>query len=187
MRRDPFLADLIAEVEGQHDGLPSSVLRHQLVRRVIDTQVNDLVEHTGANIERLGIDTLADVRDAPERIVTFTPPMGHRHTELKRFLRRNLYEHPRVERMGEDAAVVIAWLFDSFMREGQRLPPPVQVRLAEGADPAPRIICDYIAGMTDRFALHEFAALGGDMTQLAPAWLTHGKELGGDPAGAEAL
>jgi dGTPase len=135
----------------------------------------------------LGIDTLADVREGPERIVGFTPPMAHRHTDLKRFLRRYLYEHPRVERMGQDAAVVIRGLFDSYMRGPERLPPPVQIRLAEGGDPVPRIICDYIAGMTDRFALHEFAALGGDMGQLAPAWLTHGKELGGDPAGAEAL
>ncbi len=187
LRGEPFLAELIAEVEGLHEGLPASVLRHQLVRRVIDTQVNDLVAHTAANIERLGLETLADVQTAPERIVTFTPPMAHRHTELKRFLRRYLYEHPRVERMGQDAAVVIAWLFDSFMRDPAHLPPPVQVRLAEGDDPVPRIICDYIAGMTDRFALHEFAALGGDMGQLAPAWLTHGKELGNDPLQAESL
>jgi dGTPase len=170
LRRDPFLAELIAAVERDHAGLPANVLRHQLVRHAIDTQVTDLITQTEANLRRLGVATLADVRAAAERVAVFSPAMAQRHTDLKRFLRRNLYDHPRVERMGQDAATVVGWLFAAFMRDAGRLPPPVQARLAEGADPAPRIICDYIAGMTDRFALHEFIALGGDLAALAPAW-----------------
>ena len=162
LRRDPFLAECLAAVEPAEAAWPANVLRHQLVRYVIDVQVVDLIARTEENLAQAGIATVAAVRAAPERLAAFSPALGQRHADLKRFLRRNLYEHPRVERMGQDAAVILARLFEGFQRDPARLPAPVRARIAEETDPPARVICDYIAGMTDRFARSEFVALGDD-------------------------
>jgi dGTPase len=77
--------------------------------------------------------------------------------ELKAFLYRKLYEHPRVLRMQTKAQRVIADLFDAYLAEPRILPAPTRARLEQM--PRERVVCDYIAGMTDRFALEEYARL----------------------------
>ena len=133
------------------------VLRHQLVRHVINRLAQDLMETTLGNLEKTRVRSVSDVRRAGRRLVGYTEEMGSRVKELKEFLFRNLYSHYRVVRMGNKAGRILRDLFRSFVAEPQQLPPHFPERLK--VDGIERAVCDYIAGMTDRFALDEHRKL----------------------------
>jgi len=133
---------------------------HEIIRRMINRQVSDLIEHTRDAISGAAVDTAAAVRQQREALVTFSPAMRDMHLELKRFLRTHLYQHYRVQRMTAKAKKVIRELFDAFVDDARLLPPDPYARTAqyqaiEGADGRARAIADYIAGMTDRYAIAE--------------------------------
>ncbi len=133
------------------------VLRHQVVRLIIDRCVRDLLENTSAQIERAGVSSVDDVRRAGRRLVAYSPEMAARVRELKDFLLRNMYRHYRVVRMGDKAMRLLRDLFDSYVAEPLQLPPRFQERIP--GDGLHRVVCDYIAGMTDRFAMDEHRKL----------------------------
>jgi dGTPase len=139
-----------------HQGSEPSVVRHQIVRRIIDRCASDLIDTTLRNLEREHVTSMADVRARP-RLVGYTPEMAEGVRELKAFLYKNLYRHYRVVRMGDKAGRILRDLFHSFAGEPAQLPPNYQARLAQ--DGTFRVVCDYIAGMTDRFALDEHRKL----------------------------
>ncbi len=133
---------------------------HEIIRRMINRQVSDLIEHTRDAIVTAGFDTADAVRQHREAVVTFSPAMREMHLELKRFLRTHLYQHYRVQRMTAKAKKVIRELFDAFVEDLRLLPPDPYLRAAqyhsvEGVDGRARAIADYIAGMTDRYAIAE--------------------------------
>ena len=130
-------------------------LVHETVRRMIDTLVTDLIRHSAANIRTLGPETVDDIRRAPP-MIRFSERIQREQAELKRFLHTNLYRHYRVSRMSSKARRVITDLFQAFMAEPGLLPPEFQSRAQEDA---PRAIADYIAGMTDRYAIVEHRRL----------------------------
>ncbi|MDO9242199.1 MAG: deoxyguanosinetriphosphate triphosphohydrolase [Rhodocyclaceae bacterium] len=131
-------------------------LIHETVRRVIDAQVTDLLTETQQRIAANGIKTLADVEHAPP-LVGFSAAMQVENRELKTFLRTELYRHYQVVRMTNKARRVIRDLFAAFLAEPRLLPPQYQ---ASGAQEGmPRVIADYIAGMTDRYAMKEHRRL----------------------------
>ncbi|MDP3038058.1 MAG: deoxyguanosinetriphosphate triphosphohydrolase, partial [Rhodocyclaceae bacterium] len=131
-------------------------LIHETVRRVIDAQVTDLLTETQQRIAANGIKTLADVEHAPP-LVGFSAAMQAENRELKTFLRTELYRHYQVVRMTNKARRVIRDLFAAFLAEPRLLPPQYQ---ASGAQEGmPRVIADYIAGMTDRYAMKEHRRL----------------------------
>jgi len=134
----------------------ASVVRHQIVRRIIDRCAQDLIATTLANLAANGIETCEDVRRSP-RQVAYTAGMAERVLELKAFLFKNLYRHYRVVRMGDKAGRILRDLFQSYAAEPLQLPPHYQARIPEGG--VHRVVCDYIAGMTDRFALDEHRKL----------------------------
>src|SRR5690606_29553394 len=125
------------------------------IRRMINDTVIDLIETTRANIVAAGIETIDDVRRA-DRLVAYTPGMAAMLQELKRFLRENLYWHYQVLRMTDKARRIINDLFSAFMADPRLLPPQYQRRSREDK---PRAIADYIAGMTDRYAIREHRRL----------------------------
>ena len=133
---------------------------HEIIRRMINRQVLDLIEHSGTTIAAAGVDTADAVRRQPSALFTFSPAMRDMHLELKRFLRTHLYQHYRVQRMTAKARKVIRELFDAFIDDVRLLPPDTYARtsqypaLAEN-DGRARAIADYIAGMTDRYAIAE--------------------------------
>ncbi len=135
------------------------VLRYQAVRRLIDWMVNDLADTLHARLEREGIDSLEAVRRVKPRLVEFSPAMGERHRTLKAFLYDRLYHHHRVTRMTQKADRIMSALFEVYMHEPRQLPPHVTRRTVEEGETMPRVIADYIAGMTDRFALEEYKKL----------------------------
>ena len=130
-------------------------LVHETVRRMIDTLVTDLNRQSAANIRDLAPESIADIRRAPP-MIRFSDRIRDEQAELKRFLHANLYRHYRVSRMSSKARRIISDLFQAFINEPGLLPPEFQVRAQ--AD-TPRAIADYIAGMTDRYAIVEHRRL----------------------------
>ena len=143
------------EVRSLHPQLTDRRLIHETIRRMINTLVVDLVEQTRANLALHQPASLDDVRACPP-LAAFSPAMREEHLELKRFLFGNLYRHYKVARMSEKARRLIRALFDAFTGEPRLLPPEFQGRAAQSL---PRAVCDYIAGMTDRYAILEHRRL----------------------------
>jgi dGTPase len=138
-------------------GIPERLLRHQVVRRIINRCTRDLLEATLENIRASNVQSMEDVRRAGRRLVAYSPEMAAMVKELKEFLFKDMYRHYRVVRMGDKAGRILRDLFTSYTGEPLQLPPHYQERLE--ADGLYRVVCDYIAGMTDRFALDEHRKL----------------------------
>jgi dGTPase len=131
--------------------------RQQVVRHIINRCTNDLLETTRRNLVEARVGSVDDVRRAGRRLVAYSPAIAQQVRELKEFLLRNMYRHYRVVRMGDKAGRILRDLFQSFTAEPLQLPPRYQARIA--IDGLQRVVCDYIAGMTDRFALDEHRKL----------------------------
>jgi dGTPase len=99
-----------------------------------------------------------ELAQAPERVASFSPEMDAMNRELKRFLRKNLYQHFRVTRMAEKAQRILTDLFRAYLEKPRQLPPHIYRRI-DKEDSVNRVICDYIAGMTDKYALDEHKKL----------------------------
>ena len=130
-------------------------LRHETVRRMIDTLVTDLIRASAGNIRRHAPASIEDVRQTPA-LIAFSPRIRDECLVLKRFLRENLYRHYRVVRMSAKARRIVSELFGAFHADTRLLPPEFQ---AFAREDAPRAIADYIAGMTDRYAILEHRRL----------------------------
>jgi len=130
-------------------------LVHETVRHMISTLVSDLTRQSAANIRAQAPQSLADVRRAPA-LIAFSPRIEKEQLELKQFLRVNLYQHFRVARMSSKARRIVTELFNALLAEPKLLPPDFQARAREDK---PRTIADYIAGMTDRYAMLEHRRL----------------------------
>ena len=139
---------------------------HETIRRMIGEQVVDLVETSRAKIAEVNPQSIEDVRKHSEQLISFSDEMRTYNQELKKYLRENLYFHHKVYRMTRKAHQVIEALFDIFMQD-LRLLPPGHLKLArkalvdEGLSGQARVIADYVAGMTDRYATKEYARLFG--------------------------
>ena len=129
------------------------VLRAQTIRALVDRLVTELVEHSAAAIDASGVGSIEEVRRARERIIGFAPEFNGIRLELKRFLYEKLYEHPRVAAANDRAAEAIRDLFAIYRAAPGLLPGHVRARIE--LDGEARAVADYVAGMTDRFALEE--------------------------------
>jgi dGTPase len=141
-------------VEKRHPGITDEIRKYQIIRSLINSQVTDVITTTESNIKRLRVRTPADVGKAPERIVTFSADMRKSRAPMRNFLIDNLYRHYRVVRMANKAYRFIESLFNIYLDKPEQLPPGTQSRLKKEGEY--RVICDYIAGMTDRYALDEY-------------------------------
>ena len=135
------------------------VMRYQTVIRMIDVMATDLVTNIDREIERAGIDSVEAVRRAGRAIASFSPSATEQVNELKEIMRDRLYRHYRVSRMTEKAGRVLARLFETYMAAPRQSPEHVLSRVNKDGEPLARVIADYIAGMTDRFALDEYRKL----------------------------
>jgi dGTPase len=129
----------------------------QAVRAIINSLVLDLCHETLRRLDTARIGSADDVRTASQRLVGFSAAMERKSAELKLFLLENLYRHYRVVRMAEKARRIIRDLFGVYLDSPKQMPPSFFNRLSD--DGAPRAVCDYIAGMTDRYALDEHRKL----------------------------
>jgi dGTPase len=153
--REPF-----AEVTELWPDLAERRVIHEVIRRMINRQVLDLIETSQNAIHQRAPGSIDDVRAAGAPLILLSENASTRHLELKRFLRANLYRHYRVHRMTLKAARIVEALFDVFSDDARLLPRPARDHMADleeadGAAGRARAIADYIAGMTDRFAIAE--------------------------------
>lgn len=128
--------------------------RHRLIRRLIGIEITDLIQSIDRMIRRSGIRTVAELQELPYNVVGFSEDMHRRNRELKDFLYQHLYNHYRVVRMAVKAERIIESLFNAFIKEPAILPDHFQKSIDDIGLEA--TVCDYIAGMTDRFAIDEY-------------------------------
>ena len=129
------------------------------VRNTINYLVTDITQHSMELIHNSGVDSADDVRKHGHELISFSPYVGKKEQELKWFLRDNVYRHPRVERRNEVARQIIQTLFRAFIEDPQLM--SENARQRSKREPKERVVCDYIAGMTDRYALKKYGELLG--------------------------
>ena len=134
-----------------------SLSRHQIIRRLINFEVTDLIQSTDRYLRRSNVKTALDVQKLPFNVAGFSEDMYRRNRELKDFLFANLYRHYRVVRMAAKSETIVTELFNIYQANPKTLPTEVQESITERG--LERTICDYIAGMTDRFAIDEYKRL----------------------------
>ncbi|MDX8391599.1 MAG: deoxyguanosinetriphosphate triphosphohydrolase [Mariprofundaceae bacterium] len=134
---------------------------HETIRRMINYLIMDAIEESASRISTQNIDSLESVRQCAMPLIAFSRKTRHMNAELKRFLFRDMYHHYRVVRMATKAGRVIQDLFSAYMKNPAMLPPSAAEHLQEAKNEAKkaRVIADYIAGMTDRYALDEHSRL----------------------------
>jgi dGTPase len=146
-----------SEVHKQFPGIGGRRAINEIVRRMINALVVDLIENSRKNIQEAGVASIGDVRNA-QPLIAFSSAMKQEAQELKRFLRTNLYQHYQVNRMTSKARRIVTDLFGIFMSEPQLLPNDYQLQNEDMLHQA-RKVADYIAGMTDRYAMREYRRL----------------------------
>ena len=131
--------------------------RHRMIRRLIGMEVSDLVSATDQRLRESSVRSVEDLQRLPYNVIGFSEDMHRRNRELKNFLYDHLYRHFRVVRMAVKAEHIVTELFNAYLRDPEILPEHVQNRISEHG--LERTLCDYIAGMTDRFAIEEYQKL----------------------------
>jgi dGTPase len=152
-REVPLFARLYEEVERLYPAAPEKLKFNETLKRVLDRLVSDLIMHTGKAIADAGVDTVEDVRGFPTRLCGFSPDMDAERRQIKEFLYQNVYFSPVLQRDKKQAEQVIAEMFAFFMKSPEELPESYQEKTRQ--EPLYRIVCDYIAGMTDPFVMEQ--------------------------------
>lgn len=136
------------------------------VKKMINELVTDLIENTEKEIQERKIKTIEDVKENGKGLVDFSPRVKEKLSQLKKFLFKKLYRHYKVERMTEKAERILSDLFFAYSKNPNIIPPNFKITYEESDDTIERIVCDYLAGMTDRFALDEYAKLFDPKTKI---------------------
>lgn len=152
----PLLEELARE-EGLDLPKLSELSRRILVRQLLGFLITAAMEATHEEVERARVRSAEEVRRYPKRLAALTPRAERAHRELKAFLRERFYRHPEVLRERRKAEIVLEQLFHTYTRYPEMLPQEVQARIPE--EGLERVVCDYIAGMTDRYALEAYRKL----------------------------
>ena len=121
--------------------------------------VTDLIETSRARIGRLAPASITDIREQPRPLIGFSDEVLEQHGGLKQFLRHNLYRHDQVRQMNLETQEMVGVLFERYMEDPRRMPEEFAERARAGEDHQARAVADYIAGMTDRFAIAEHERL----------------------------
>ncbi|MCZ2075119.1 MAG: dNTP triphosphohydrolase [Bryobacteraceae bacterium] len=145
----PEFAEVWNKMEFQFPGAPEKVRFSEAVRGLIDTLVSGLIEGTSQSARQAGLETVGDVRHHSSRVARLTPPAEATNAALKSFLQRKVYQSGVVLRERQASAGMITALFEAFMKDPEKLPEPYVDQATE--DSVHRVVCDYIAGMTDGF------------------------------------
>jgi dGTPase len=145
----------LTEAVSWEKGTPlSHVCRHEIIRELIGQSVGDVLSYTSTNLDNNQLDSPEKVQIHPQNVVGYSPGFGEKIQELKTFLYQRMYRHYRLMRMQFKAERFISEMFNVYMNDSRMLPDSVQVKME--TTPLPRVITDYIAGMTDRYALDEW-------------------------------
>ena len=167
----PFVAANYAAVERHFPGAPRDRLLRELVRDQIGVMVNDVIAATRANVAEAGVASVGEVRAAGRTLGTFSPDLAAKERDLKRFMYASLYHHPSQVAAADAAKQIVGRLFAAYVDDPRRMGEDWAGRLPEGEAATIRHIGDYIAGMTDRFAIDRYAEIYG--RDAVPPELAH--------------
>ncbi len=162
LREQPLFEVQYLEVAGRYPDLDDRRLLYEIIRRMINRVVTDLIETTQRNLDEAAPKSIDDVRTAGRRLVGFSAEIADQHQSLKQFLHRHLYSHEQKLAMTRQVQVVLEELFATFMSDVQQMPAEF-ANAAASVDEASRarVVADYIAGMTDRYAFAEHERITG--------------------------
>jgi dGTPase len=163
----PLPGRIVSEIRTAYPGLDAHRLVHELIRQLIGLLIDDVVAETGRRIAALAPRSADDVRRAAAPVVSFSTEIGEADRAIKTFLEKRMYRHSRVTHVTDQAAVVVRDLFNRYSAHPADLPAEWKEGLGELDDTSRiRCIADFIAGMTDRFALAEHARLFDSTPEL---------------------
>jgi len=149
--------DALSDIKNKFTNLSKKIERYQIIRSLIDKQIKDLVETSENNLKTISIKNVSDVKRYPKKLISFSRGIQEKRAYLRDFLRKYLYRNFRVIRMSDKARRFIEKLFDVYLKKPEQLPPIDHEKIKKYG--LHRAICDYIAGMTDRYALDEYKKL----------------------------
>ncbi|MGA8489230.1 MAG: deoxyguanosinetriphosphate triphosphohydrolase [Terriglobales bacterium] len=150
----PVFEHFFGEVESIYPDAIDKLKFNETVKRILDRWVGDLIDHTKGQIRRAGVRNLEDVRSCADRLVTLSRPVEQERRAAKEFLYANLYFSKTLNPEKNDAERVISELFKLWMAKPENLPSSYQEKARH--EPLPRIVCDYIAGMTDNYIYEQY-------------------------------
>ena len=155
-----LFARLHAMVVARYPESPPRRVLYETIRRMVDHLVTDVITQSQKNIVASSVDTIQAVRQYSRPLISLSEDVLSEHQELKRFLRTRLYNHPKVREVMDEAGATLKGLFEAYMKDPSRLPPEHQILVERaeaggGRSAAARVVADYVAGMTDRFAYQE--------------------------------
>jgi dGTPase len=156
----PAFAEAYHEVERRHPQGRAKLKFSEALKRVLDWLATDLIDHTRAAIAAAGVQSVDEVRAYPQRIAAFSTAVAEQNAALKRFLYAELYETTDIVEERDRSVAALAELFDFYLRHPERMP-PFHAKQAQ-SQPPHRVVCDYIAGMTDHFLLRQHRELVGE-------------------------
>ena len=148
---------LAQEVNKRYPSISDYMRKYQIIRQLINLQVSDIIEESQKSIKKAGITCVKDVRKHKARLIVFSKDIQEKRKPLREFLINNLYKHYKVVRMSNKAHMFIKELFRVYLERPDQLPPVFYSRVKK--DGPYRVVCDYIAGMTDRYAQDEYKKL----------------------------
>ncbi|MFL6822392.1 MAG: deoxyguanosinetriphosphate triphosphohydrolase [Xanthobacteraceae bacterium] len=162
----PLVRDILGDIRAQHPGLDPSRLVHELIRRLITRMIEDVIAETGARLRALAPCSVDDVRHAQQPVGGFSSAMAEADRAIKGFLYPRMYRHNRIMGIMGDAERLVCALFERYLEQPDDMPAE-WAQIAEGDEAARlRHIADFIAGMTDRYALVEHARLFDSTPEL---------------------
>jgi dGTPase len=149
----PLFARLHAEMEQRYPAAAEKLLFNETLKRVLDRLVSDLITHSRKLIAEAKVDSVEAVRRHPQRLIAFSSQVDEERKQLKEFLYQNVYYSPAQERDKRQAEQVIAEMFAFFMKFPRQLPSTYQEKTR--SEPVHKIVCDYVAGMTDTYIMEQ--------------------------------
>jgi dGTPase len=155
----PIFGAAYSEVDRKYPSGRRKLKFDEALKHVLDLLATDLIENTSRTISASGVKTVEDVRRQPNRLAGFSPEVAKQNALLKIFLLANLYSQPAIAEDRDRSVAALEALFRFFLEHPERMPP--QYAEAAGREPIHRVICDYIAGMTDHFLLRQVHELLG--------------------------
>jgi dGTPase len=149
----PVFARLHAQVAERYPGASEKLKFYETLKRVLDRLVSDLIAHSRELVREAGVQSVEEVRRFPQRLFAFSPEVDEERKEIREFLYKNVYFSAVLQPDKQQAEQVIAELFEFFMKMPRMLPPSYQEKARY--EPLHRIVCDYLAGMTDNYILEQ--------------------------------
>ena len=150
----PAFGEFYRQAESSYPDAPEKLKFNEALRHLFDRLASDLIRNTAQVVAAENVHSVDDVRACPRRLVGFSPDLDRERKEIKEFLRVNLYLSQALDSGKGDAEMIIGELFEFWMKHPDRLPHGYQEKAME--EPRPRVVCDYIAGMTDNFIYEQY-------------------------------